>query len=90
MSDNETVSTYADGLGIWHAKVSFPYPGYSPSYLAANIDRIRAKARRAIRREILQREAGPIGPIRIHVSANDLDHMNRMQSITFSEVMSKG
>ena len=47
---------------------------------------IRAKARRAIRAEILAREAGPIGPVRVAVTANKLDHMNLMQSITFSEL----
>lgn len=82
----EAVTAWADGFGVWHARVSFPYPGYGNTYLDANIDRIRAKARRAIRREILARERGPIGPVRVHVVANNLDHMNRMRSITYAEV----
>lgn len=85
MSD-ETVTTWADGFGSWHARVDFPYPGYGNVYMDENIDRIHAKARRAIRREILAREAGPIGPVRIHVAANDQDHMGRMRSITYAEV----
>lgn len=82
----ETVTTWADGFGIWHARVDFPAPGYGPGFLDQHIDRIRAKARRAIRREILAREAGPIAPVRVHVSANDLDSANRMRSLTFAEV----
>lgn len=85
---SETVTTWADGFGIWHARVTFPSPGYGPDHLAANIDRIRAKARRAIRREILERAPrdARIGAVRVHVSANSLDHMNVMRSITFAEV----
>lgn len=80
----ETVKTYADGFGCWAAKVSFP-GGAGPQWMDANHSRIRAKARRAIRREILARENGPINPVRIEVIANNLDHMNLMHSITFKE-----
>lgn len=86
--DRETVHTWADGFGVWHARVSFPSPGYGPSYLAERMAGIRARARRAIRAEILAREAGPAGPVRVEVTANELDHMNLMHSITFSEVSS--
>lgn len=85
LAAGEVVTTWADGFGNWHAKVQFEPPGYGNTHLAANIDRIRAKARRAIRREILARERGPIRPVRVHVSENDLDHMNVMRSITFAE-----
>jgi hypothetical protein len=83
----ETVTTYANGFGIWHARVDFPSPGYGPGYLRAHGDRIRAKARRAIRREILARERDGITlrPVRVHVSHNDLNHMNQMRSLTFAE-----
>ena len=84
---SEIITTWADGFGNWHAKVTFPYPGYGPQYLESNIDRIRAKARRAIRREILARQNGAIKAVKVYVSANELDHMNRMQSITYGEVM---
>lgn len=86
----ETVHTWADAFGIWHARVTFP-GGYGPSHLGANIDRIRAKARRAIRREIVEREGKWHDPnlrgyrCAVHVVANDLDHMNLMHSITFAE-----
>lgn len=83
--DTETVATWADGHGAWHARVTFPGRGYGPAHLDQHIDRIRAKARRAIRREILAREAGPVAPIRVHVAAHDLDSMNVMRSITYAE-----
>lgn len=85
MTMSETVETWTDAFGFWHAKVSFPYPGYGPAHVSTNIDRIRAKARRAIRREILARENGPIRPVRVFVSANHIDHMNRLRSITYAE-----
>lgn len=84
---DETVTTWADGFGTWHARVNFSGIGYGPAYLDQHIDRIRAKARRAIRREILARQAGPISPVRVHVTANDLDSMNVMRSITYSETV---
>lgn len=80
----ETIKVYMDGFGAWRAKVTFE-GGVGPQWLDANHDRFRAKARRAIRREILTRENGPIHPVRIEVIANSLDHMNLMHSITFVE-----
>lgn len=81
----EIVTTHADARGNWHAKIIFPAPGYGPQYLAENSDRIRAKARRAIRSEIAQRQAEPVGTVRVEVTENSLDHLNRMRSITYSE-----
>lgn len=80
---DEIVTTHADARGNWHAKIIFPAPGYGPQYLAENSDRIRAKARRAIRAEIAARQAKPVGPVRVEVTANNVDHMNRMRSITY-------
>lgn len=83
---DETVVTWADGFGTWHARVEFPFPGYGPQYLAENITRIRAKARRAIRRELVARyQVSPAYRLSIHIEANNLDHLNRMHSITFKE-----
>lgn len=81
----ETVHRWADGFGVWYARITFPDGGYGPDYLEANADRIRLKARRAIRQEILAREAGPIRPVRVEVVKNDVDHMNVMHSITYKE-----
>ena len=81
---NETVTTWADAYGRWHARVDFQEGG-SPVWLDYHRDRIRAKARRAIRREIEARQADPVGRTRIEVAANRLDQMNRMTSITYRE-----
>lgn len=83
--NGETVHTLADSFGVWYARITFPDGGYGPDHLKANADRIRAKARRAIRRQILAREAGPIRPVRVEVVKNDVDHMNVMHSITYKE-----
>ena len=83
--EKERVSVWADGFGVWHATVAFPIPGYGPSRLAQEWDRIRAKARRAIRREILARERGPILPVRLAVVNANADHMNMTPRVTFKE-----
>lgn len=78
----ETVETWCDASGVWHARVTFPGRGYGPDYLGAQWDAIRAKARRAIRRQIGER---PGLVVRIYVKDNNLDHMNCMRSVTFAE-----
>lgn len=89
-SETETVHTWCDAYGVWHARVTFPSP-YGPQYLATQIDRIRAKARRAIRAEIVARTAPWHDPTlrafrcRVHVSGSKLDSMNRMWDITYTE-----
>lgn len=89
---SETVTTYADGFGRWYARVDFA-PGYSPEMLDRHIDRIRAKARRHIRAEIIERTTGPIAPVRVEITddlwrapyRNGPDHMNVWWSITYRE-----
>lgn len=84
---SELVTTWADSSGVWHCRIEFPSPGYGPGHLERHHDRIRAKARRAIRTELAQREnLDPGWRCRIEVSDNDLDHMNVMRSLTFREV----
>lgn len=85
MGEVESVHTWADSFGRWHARVTFPGIGYGPQYLNGEIARIRAKARRAIRREIAARQGEQRFTVRVKVAANDLDHMNVMRSITFAE-----
>lgn len=83
---DECVRTYADSFGIWHARVIFPEPGYEPAYLAAHNKRIRAKARRAIRREVAQRQGEMKFTVRIHVKATDLDSFTgSARSILYAE-----
>lgn len=82
----ETVDTWANGFGVWHARVNFIEPGYGPQYLDSHIDRIRAKARRAIRRELLSRGAiSRDWRVAVEVESSDLDSMNVMHSITYVE-----
>jgi hypothetical protein len=85
-ADGETVKVYANGFGRWHARVTFPAPGYGPSHLDGEIDRIRARARRAIRRAVTERgESGPGWVCRVEVAATDQDSLNVTHSITYRE-----
>ncbi len=87
-TDKETVTTWANGFGRWFAKVEFPTSGYGPQHLEANIDRIRAKARRAIRREINARqELTSDYFVYVQVEESDIDSLNVMHSITYGEVL---
>jgi len=86
VATGETVKVWANGYRRWHVRVTFPAPGYGPSHLAGEIDRIRAKARRAIRRAVIERgESGPGWVCRVEVAESDLDSLNVTQSITFRE-----
>jgi hypothetical protein len=84
----ETVTTWANGFGVWHAKVEFPYPGYG-DYLDEAIGRIRRKAVRAIRREIIARETTRRGKPRfrcyVEVADNHQDAQGRFTYITYRE-----
>ena len=84
---DEFVTTWANFAGVWHAKINFPYPGYGPQFLEEHGNAIRAKARRAIRKEILSRQSvSSRWECRIEVSENDLDSLNRMHSLTYREM----
>lgn len=86
----ETVTTYADGYGRWYARVDFA-PGYTPDQIERHINRIRAKARRYIRAELIARQGAPLGPVRVEVTEDHWrhgrspDHMNVWWSITYRE-----
>lgn len=88
--DKESVTTWADGFGTWHAKITLP-EGYGPDHMAHTMPRLRAKARRAIRRELNVR--GAISDdyrLRITVESTDLSHMNTMYAVTFREKIGEG
>lgn len=83
----ETVTTWCDGFGVWHARVNLPGIGYG-DYLGSQWDRIRAKARRAIRRELMARGELMAGyAVRIQVVASH-QHPGALTttSVTFAEV----
>lgn len=85
---NETVTTWADGFGIWHARVRFPAPGYTPDELAESVDRLRRKARRAIRRALTERHAPtPLRPTRVELHEKDEALGGELvRSLTYREV----
>lgn len=82
-----TVETWADEFGFWYAKVSSEV-GWGNAG-TRDIDRhfgaMRERARRAITREIAQRQAESVGYVRVHVSANCLDSTGVFHSVTFKE-----
>lgn len=84
---NEQVTTWADGFGIWHAKITFPQPGHETTSLTPHAQRLRHKARRAIRNEITSRgENGPGWICRIEIA--DIEAANQVTtSITYREVV---
>ena len=67
----DTVTTYADGFGLWHAVISCRDGGYGNAgewNLDRHWSRLRAMARRAIRRELAVRsEASPDYALRLDV-----------------------
>lgn len=78
------ITTYADGYGIWHAKVSLGIK--APSDML-NSDNLRRVARRAIRREVEARsKVGKGYEFRLEVEKVDMDSMNRIWAITYKEM----
>lgn len=84
---NEQVTTWADGFGIWHAKITFGHPGRETTSLTAHAQRLRRKAQRAIRNEVTSRgENGPGWVCRIEIA--DVQAANQVTtSITYREVV---
>ena len=78
-----TVTTWADGYGLWHARVSCTGLGWGNTSEAPHHSVHRERARRAIKRELEARGEGCI--LSLHVVDNEIDHMNLLRSITFAE-----
>ena len=84
MMKNKVV-TWADGFGVWHARVELAIATPSDSL---NIDNVRRVARRAIKRELMARQSleSLYGyKTKIEVDKTDLGADNRLYSITFVE-----
>lgn len=80
------LTSWADGFGIWHCRVDFPSPGVGNSPEAeAMKHRAMDAAKRRIRNEITARQNLPVGRLSYEVTANKIDSLNRMWSITISE-----
>lgn len=86
----EQTVVYADGFGRWYARVDLPEP-VGPDFMLRHQERLRAKARRAIRRQLSLRQEQPLPPIRVERvedllrRGTDPDHMNQWWSITYRE-----
>lgn len=87
VKSDETLTVWANGFGVWHAKIvsKIGFGNAGDSNIDRHIDRIRAKACRAIRREILAREDGPIHPVRVEVDEVLAYGTGVIYSITFKE-----
>ena len=78
------IETWADGYGVWHAKVTLAIATPSDTL---PIDNVRRVARRAIRREVEARQmVGDGYRFRIGIDKTVLGADNRFYSITFKEV----
>jgi len=79
------IETWADGFGVWHAKVHLAIATPSDGL---NIDNVRRVARRAIKRELMARQSleSLYGyKTKIEIDKTDLGADNRLYSITFVE-----
>ena len=66
-----TVTTWADGFGTWHARVTFPT-------CVADVAHARQLARHAIREQVVQRgEAPTLGWLPVVTMTNPADAMPR-------------
>ena len=82
-----TLTTWADGFGVWHCRADFDSPGAGNNHEG---EALKYKAldacKKKIRQEISNREAPrQAGRLSYHVIANKLDPLNRMWSITVAE-----
>jgi hypothetical protein len=81
----ENVYTWADAFGNWHAKVIFA-ESVDAGFLSQHYDRIRTKARRAIRAELLLRQApDTLGPVRVVALPVSFDYADLTHSMTYVE-----
>lgn len=89
--ERNTLTSWADGFGLWHCRVEFGSHGYGNTgfyALERHWDSIRGTARRAMRREIQSRSAlDLIGKrLRIEVEAQGIHaSTNVWYSVTFKE-----
>lgn len=86
MSTKETITTWADGFGRWHARITFPSGLTRDAYAApAERTRIRSKVRRAIRREIVARQRHGAFSCYIDVKEESTDAQGVIRSIVYAE-----
>jgi hypothetical protein len=87
MTRGYTLQTYANGFGLWHCKIAFDFPGVGNTYEAECLKyQALDAAKRAIRREIVVRQAQPCKRLAYHIVENRLDSLNRLHSLTVAEL----
>lgn len=85
MMKRNRVETWADGFGVWHAKVTLAVATPSDTL---PIDNVRRVARRAIKRELMARQSleSLYGyKTKIMLDKCDLRADNRIYSVSFIE-----
>jgi hypothetical protein len=80
------LSAYANGFGIWHCRITYPIALGNTGEAEAIITKSMRAAKRAIRREIVERME-PVKTRRLSykVAANDTASDNRLRSLTIAE-----
>src|SRR5699024_992074 len=82
------VTTWADGFGRWFAKVSSEvgWGNAGVRNIELHHDAMRERARRAIRKEIAQRQGAAVGSVALEVvGSHTWASSNVMSSLTFAE-----
>ena len=79
------ISTYADGFGIWYARVDFLGPMGNSGEAERIVYSAMENAKRYIRNELKVRQNAPLRRTYYEVTANKIDSMNRLWSITLGE-----
>ena len=81
-----TLNTFANGFGLWRCEILFDSPGVgnSPEAEALKYRALNA-GKRAIRKEIVSREAKPVRRLSFEIVANRFDNLNRLWSLTVGE-----
>jgi hypothetical protein len=80
------LNTYADGFGIWHCRITYPIALGNSGEAEAIAGKSMQAAKRAIRREIVERsEPVKVKRLSYKVAANDIASDNRLRSLTIAE-----
>lgn len=79
------VTTWADGFGAWHARVTFVEPRPAPSYADGEAQQVRATALQAIRYALELRGNGEPITVRLRLGEVEVGADGLARSITYVE-----
>ena len=65
MAKGEVINTYADASGIWHAEIEAAEGCGEQEVYGCTVQTVRNRAARAIRAEIIQRQAQNPAPVKV-------------------------